>query len=322
MRGIVIGLTVFILADVAFAAQREARSPAPTGQDIVARDGDRVIIEDSARVQILRRRQVMVRAVFNESLRYLILIVDYVTRPGELPDGNVDFAYRFNDVEGAWPLGARWEGFITLDEYAAATSPGLRAFGLSTPVGLIQILLGPPSTPEVQSLRDPSATGVLMARGSSSTSGRIPPYSFEQAEEDQIRQGAIRAGRQGGSSERGSAIAGVGGGLSTWSSSSVISGPRGDGAIRVGGGILAPKKIRDVLPVYPDDARQARVQGVVILEITVAADGSVADARVLRSISLLDAAAVAAVRQWQYEPTLLNGVAVPVIMTVTVNFSL
>jgi protein TonB len=263
----------------------------------------------------------MARAVFNESLRSLILIVDYVTKPGELPDGNIDFAYRFNDVEGAWPLGARWEGFITLDEYVAGTSPGQRGFGLSTPVGLVQILLGPPSTPEMQSLRDRSAAAVLTARGSSSTGGRIPPHSFEQAEEEQVAQAAIRAGVQRGSSERGSAIAGVGGGLSTWSSSSVISGPRVDGAIRVGGGIRAPKKIRDVLPVYPDDARQARIQGVVILEITVAADGSVADARVLRSISLLDAAAVAAARQWQYEPTLLNGVAVPVIMTVTVNFA-
>jgi protein TonB len=51
-------------------------------------------------------------------------------------------------------------------------------------------------------------------------------------------------------------------------------------------------------------------------------DGKVADAKVLRSIPLLDQAALAAVRQWEYTPTLLNGVPVPVIMTVTVTFNL
>jgi hypothetical protein len=51
-------------------------------------------------------------------------------------------------------------------------------------------------------------------------------------------------------------------------------------------------------------------------------DGKVADAKVLRSIPLLDSAALDAVRQWEFTPTLLNGVPVPVIMTVTVNFTL
>jgi protein TonB len=80
--------------------------------------------------------------------------------------------------------------------------------------------------------------------------------------------------------------------------------------------------VRDVRPVYPPLAIQARVQGVVIVEATIAADGSVASARVLRSVPALDDAALDAVRQWQYTPTLLNGVPVPVIMTVTVQFSL
>jgi len=58
------------------------------------------------------------------------------------------------------------------------------------------------------------------------------------------------------------------------------------------------------------------------LEITIGPDGKVSDARVLRSIPLLDQAALDAVRQWVFTPTLLNGVPVPVIMTVTVNFTL
>jgi TonB family protein len=92
--------------------------------------------------------------------------------------------------------------------------------------------------------------------------------------------------------------------------------------LRVGGNIKAPTKVRDVRPVYPPEALGARVQGVVILEAVIDASGSVRDARVLRSIPLLDQAAVDAVQQWAFTPTLLNGQPVPIIMTVTVNFTL
>ena len=83
-----------------------------------------------------------------------------------------------------------------------------------------------------------------------------------------------------------------------------------------------PNKLKDVRPVYPPIAQSARVSGVVIIEATIGADGRVKDAKVLRSIPLLDQAALDAVKQWQFTPTLLNGVPVPVIMTVTVNFTL
>ena len=92
--------------------------------------------------------------------------------------------------------------------------------------------------------------------------------------------------------------------------------------VRVGGNIKPPTKTKDVRPVYPAIAQSARVQGVVIVEATIGPDGRVAEAKVLRSIPLLDAAALDAVKQWQFTPTLLNGTAVPVIMTVTVNFTL
>jgi protein TonB len=96
----------------------------------------------------------------------------------------------------------------------------------------------------------------------------------------------------------------------------------GSGPLRVGGNIRPPTKVKDVRPVYPPEAQQARVQGVVICEITIDGVGRVSEARVLRSIPLLDQAAVDAVRQWEFTPTLLNGVAVPVIMTVTVSFNM
>lgn len=92
--------------------------------------------------------------------------------------------------------------------------------------------------------------------------------------------------------------------------------------IPVGLGIDAPRKILHVPPVYPALAQAARVQGAVILEATIDRDGRVASARVLRSIPLLDQAALDAVRQWRFTPTSLNGVPVPVLMTVTVNFTL
>jgi TonB family protein len=92
--------------------------------------------------------------------------------------------------------------------------------------------------------------------------------------------------------------------------------------IRVGGEVAAPKKIKDMAPVYPPVALGARVQGIVILEAMIDAAGNVTDAKVVRSIPLLDQAAIDAVKQWQYTPTLLNDTPVPVIMTVTVNFAL
>jgi len=80
--------------------------------------------------------------------------------------------------------------------------------------------------------------------------------------------------------------------------------------------------VKNVAPIYPDIAKQARVQGVVVLEATIDASGHVDNLRVLRGVPLLNEAAIAAVKQWVYSPTLLNGTPVPLIMTVTVNFTL
>jgi len=93
-------------------------------------------------------------------------------------------------------------------------------------------------------------------------------------------------------------------------------------AVRVGGKIKQPAKTKDVKPEYPAAAQSAKVQGAVIIEATIGADGKVIDAKVLRSVRMLDQAALDAVKQWEYSPTLLNGKPVPVKMTVTVNFKL
>jgi protein TonB len=94
------------------------------------------------------------------------------------------------------------------------------------------------------------------------------------------------------------------------------------GVYRVGAGINAPVKIKDVRPIYPSAAQSAGIQGVVILEVQIAEDGTVANALVVRSIPLLDDAALEAVHQWAFTPTLLNGAPISVMMMVTVNFTL
>lgn len=92
--------------------------------------------------------------------------------------------------------------------------------------------------------------------------------------------------------------------------------------VRLHAGMQAPGKIVHIDPVYPAIAQTARVQGIVILEAIIDARGFVKSVSVLRSIQLLDQAAVDAVRQWRFTPALLNGEPVPVVMTVTVNFKL
>lgn len=92
--------------------------------------------------------------------------------------------------------------------------------------------------------------------------------------------------------------------------------------IRVSGNMAPPTKLVSVNPTYPQEAKDAKVTGVVIVDATIDADGSVSKVDVVRSIPLLDEAAVDAVRQWKFSPTLLNGEPVPVIVTITVNFTL
>jgi protein TonB len=126
---------------------------------------------------------------------------------------------------------------------------------------------------------------------------------------------------------------GVAGGTPTGVTGGVVGGTPGGvtgglagGAppvvVRVGPNMESPRKIKDVKPIYPSGTLQGRTQGAVILEATIGPDGKVRDAKVVRSVPLLDAAALDAVRQWEYTPSFLNGVAVAVIMTVIVNFAM
>ncbi|MBI2816586.1 MAG: TonB family protein [Acidobacteria bacterium] len=97
----------------------------------------------------------------------------------------------------------------------------------------------------------------------------------------------------------------------------------GGGVFRVGGGVSAPQLVSKIDPEYSEQARKAKYQGVVVLNLVVKSDGSVRDVKVVQSLGLgLDEKAVEAVRQWRFRPGLRNGQPVDVLATVEVTFRL
>ena len=98
--------------------------------------------------------------------------------------------------------------------------------------------------------------------------------------------------------------------------------PPASGPLKVGGDVAAAKLIYGPSPAYPHMAVVTHSQGIVKLEAVIATDGSIRNLRVLCGPPLLVNAAVEAVRQWRYHPTLLNGVAVEVLTEIDVNFAL
>jgi protein TonB len=128
-------------------------------------------------------------------------------------------------------------------------------------------------------------------------------------------EGGVPGGVEGG--VPGGVVGGVVGGLPDAPPPPPVLRP-----VRVGGEIRAPRKIVDVAAVYPPLAVKAQLEGIVVIEATIDPRGHVVNATVLRGMPLLDGAALDAVRQWVYTPTLLNGVPTPIIMTVTVTFRL
>lgn len=94
--------------------------------------------------------------------------------------------------------------------------------------------------------------------------------------------------------------------------------------LKVGGAVKPPRKIKDAPAVYPEAMKEARISGTVELEVTVGKDGSVRKVHVLTTDVHPDlaVAAVDAVRQWKFEPALLNGAPVDVMMNCTIAFRL
>ncbi len=127
-------------------------------------------------------------------------------------------------------------------------------------------------------------------------------------------EGGVAGGVEGG--VPGGVVGGVVGGLPS------EAPPPPAKVVRIGGQIAQPKLIRQVKPVYPDLAVQSRVSALVILEAEVDTRGHVKAVKILRGHPLFDDAAQEAVKQWRYQPLLLNGEPTGFILTVTVNFNL
>jgi periplasmic protein TonB len=145
----------------------------------------------------------------------------------------------------------------------------------------------------------------------------LSPESAPEGEFDEGVPGGVEGGVPGG------IVGGVVGGLPEPVPPPPAAAAVPKAPVRVGGQISAPELLYRVEPVYPGVAVAARIQGVAILETIVDEEGRVTDVRMLRSAhTLLDGAAVAAVRQWRYKPVVLNGVPVKFILTVTLSFRL
>ncbi len=127
-------------------------------------------------------------------------------------------------------------------------------------------------------------------------------------------EGGVVGGVEGG--VPGGVVGGIVGGLPTGAP------PPPARVVRIGGQIKSPRRIRDVPPVYPDLAVQSRIAALVILEAEVDVRGVVRNVKVLKGHPLFDDAALDAVRQWRYQPLLLNGEPTAFILTVTVSFAL
>jgi TonB family protein len=291
-------------------------TPLPEGRRIDARDGDLIVVDDNARVRFVRRRSAVGRLIFNAAERWVVLLADFVPANGTA-DGTVDFSYNWRQIEGTWPIEERWEGTLVIEDYM---SPGFapNSIGLVLPGGRIQFFSGSPARDT--GFVDPNPLAILIHRSAGSTSGNR--LTFDEAEPKALAEVAANARNSSGSVAVFGAQ-GVTGSLSFTSTASgrvSSDGPQGQAPVRTGGPVPTPRKVHDVPPVYPEAMRQSGVAGVVILEVIVAADGSVSGVKVLRGLApQIDLAALEAAKQWRYEPTHLNGLPVSVVLTATVN---
>jgi TonB family protein len=307
------GLGVLLGLIGAASATAQVGPPPTNGRQIQAGDGDTVVIDGDDRVSLLRRRQAHLRVVADEAARTVLLIADWGVGERAQPDGRVNRTWRFAGIDGRWPLENRWEGdAILLIPERPPMSAG-PALSIETPAGVVAFMGGPPR--EV-----PDASVVL--RFESMSGGGRDGATFDEAEREALSPNFMTSfstysfgSGGGGYVAAGSAAAGA----NTVFETAVP--PPGGGA-RTAGPILRamPRILERVPPVWPQEARDAGVTGMVIVQADVSSDGSVRDARVLRGAPLLHGAAIDAVRRWRFEPAGADGRPDPVTVTVTVAF--
>ncbi len=217
-------------------------------------------------------------------------------------------------------------GFHAAAAAALAIVPLLLADALPQPGGDIRAFFvepmaaPPPPPPPPPAARAVAANRVAPKPTAVAPAGFVAPVEIptEIKPEEGLDLGGIEGGVAGGveGGVPGGVVGGVVGGLPD------APPPPPVAPVRVGGDVHEPRKVLDVVPVYPELAAKARIEGMVIIEATIDARGRVVNASVLRGVPMLDEAALEAVRKWVYTPTLLNGVPTPIIMTVTLTFRL
>jgi protein TonB len=186
---------------------------------------------------------------------------------------------------------------MSMPPVAGAPSPVSRSIERSAP----NPTLRPPAAPP-----PPPATGVS-AVAPVEAPPSIKPETGAEGGNDGV-EGGVAGGVVGGQ------LDGVPSSGSSW-----LAPLRLDGS---GASIRPPRKIKDVKPAYPQGVLSDQARGTVIIEATIGVDGKVQEAVVRHSSPPLDQAALDAVRQWEYAPSLLNGVPVAIIMTVIVKFAI
>jgi TonB family protein len=297
VRGLLAGVGLVVGSVIAADAVARQEGQSETGQSqagriIEARDGDTVIFHDRDRVRMVKRTSGRVRIAVNQARGFVVVMLD------KGADGRADWVYRFS-IDKPYPLEAPWEGDADVDEYFEPPSRAGGGLGVVTPQGVIQFLSTAPGMEDRHAA--PNALAIVRTHGSSSgtvsgTFAAVEPYWLE-GREHEYRGGAGAGARASMSMSASPASPPPSG------SFSFSSGPPEEG-------FSAPRRIHRVDAVQPEAARAANVAGIVLVEVTVAVDGSVTNARVLRSFPLLDEAALTAARQWRYEPARRGGQAV------------
>ena len=178
----------------------------------------------------------------------------------------------------------------------------------------IELAPPPPPPPPPSAARAVVRAAKPVSAGGIVAPVEVPTEIVPEAALDLGPEGGLAGGVEGG--VPGGVVGGIVGGLPD------APPPPPTGPVRVGLDVKEPRKVKGPPPVYPALAAQGGIEGTVVLECVVDPRGRVVDVKVVRGMPLLDEAAIEAVRQWAYTPTLVNGEPTSVIMTVRVNFRL
>ncbi len=178
----------------------------------------------------------------------------------------------------------------------------------------------PPPPPPPPPAASAAAVRVVAPRAVERSHGFVAPIEVpsEVRPEEGIDlgiEGGVPGGVEGG--VPGGVVGGVVGGLPT-----VLPPPPPPPVVRIGGRLAPPRILRKVEPVYPSLAIAARLSGTVVVEAEVDPRGVVKTVKVLSGHALFDEAALEAVRQWRYQPLLLNGEPTAFILSVVITFNL